>query len=264
MTDTSDQITLFARHLAESGGLKLWSVLVTCLGDYAQGGVEEVPGPVLSSLVARIGLQSSAMRVALHRLKRDGWVESRHAARVGYFRLSEHGRAQTAAAAEAVYGTPDHLAGPFQLALRPPGGRESGEDAALDPRGLPLGRGAVLGDAEMIFPAGWAVFPLTSDLGSMGWAQADIAEAACEADCAKFTALLERLQTDAEAAPLDHLAQRTLILHCWRRLVLRAHPLAVALLGADSAMAQCRPRVQTWLNQLPRIAVEDIVPAVSA
>lgn len=91
----SDPVRQLAAALDADAPLKLWSVLVSCLGDVSQDGVVEVSGLTLTALVERVGLQPQAMRVALHRLKRDGWVESRRDGRIGFHRLSDAALAQT-------------------------------------------------------------------------------------------------------------------------------------------------------------------------
>ena len=66
----NDPIQKLADALTVQSPLKLWSVLVTCLGDVSRSGTADVAGLTLSALIERMGLQPQAMRVALHRLKR--------------------------------------------------------------------------------------------------------------------------------------------------------------------------------------------------
>jgi len=108
-------------------GMKLWSVIVTILGDLLPEGDADVSGLVLSALIERMGLQPQAMRVALHRLKRDGWIESRKDGRVGYYRLSDMGRAQAAEVSEAIYGGAVPSRARPMLAISPSAWREACE-----------------------------------------------------------------------------------------------------------------------------------------
>ena len=57
---------------------RVWSLLVTVFGDLAQDG-SALPGTVLGEIMSRVGIKPEAMRVALHRLRKDGWIESERA-----------------------------------------------------------------------------------------------------------------------------------------------------------------------------------------
>ena len=131
LTDPSDR----------PGVLKVWSVIVTVLGDIAQIHPKtEIIGPVLTDVLARIGIQPEAVRVALHRLRRDDWIESRKVGRISYLRLTAKGLSETASVADRVFAplppAPDH----WCLVVAPP------HPAVVEPLGsaFPLGRGLAI------------------------------------------------------------------------------------------------------------------------
>lgn len=249
-----DPVRDLAEALAADAPLKLWSVLVTCLGDVGRSSGTEVSGIVLSALVERLGLQPQAMRVALHRLKRDGWVESRRDGRVGYHGLSATGLKQVSEVEERVYG-PGAGCEEWYLVGLPP---DAPDGFSLLPNGasaIPISRsfGFVAGTLEGV-PDDWMVAK-PSDHGLPDWVHAEVAEAACEGAFAGLTKLVNVIETLPES-PLDRFALRVLVLHGWRRLALRSNPAAEAVLGAERAEIACRKCVHTLLDQLGPVQEE--------
>ncbi|WP_341863636.1 hypothetical protein [Gymnodinialimonas sp. 57CJ19] len=243
-----DPVRDLAAALASDAPLKLWSVLVTCLGDVGRSSGAEVSGIVLSALVERLGLQPQAMRVALHRLKRDGWVESRRDGRVGYHSLSATGMKQVGEVENRVYG-PGAGCEEWHLVGLPP---DAPDGFALLPKGasaISIARsfGFVAGALEDV-PEDWIVAK-PSDRGLPDWVRAEVAEAGCEDAFAKLAELVSIIDALPES-PLDRLALRVLVLHGWRRLALRSDPAAEAVLGAERAEIACRKRVHALLDQL--------------
>lgn len=245
---SDDPITSLALALSEDSPLKLWSVIVSCLGDCAQAGQAEVSGLALSALVERIGLQPQAMRVALHRLKRDGWIDSRREGRVGFHRLTESGQAQSRAVAARIYG-PSARGAPCRLVGFPP---DAPDALALLPGTLsavPISRSfALVCGPDHDIPEEWLVARPEAREWPI-WVREVLDEAACEAE---FGALCNALPSP-DASPrdrLDRFALRVLVLHGWRRLVLRSNPAAEAALGAERAEAKCRAQVAGLLDAI--------------
>lgn len=243
-----DAVRELAEALAEEAPLKLWSVLVTCLGDVSRGGTVDVSGLVLAALVERVGLQPQAMRVALHRLKRDGWVESRREGRVGYHGLSRSALTQTWAVEGRIYGPAAEPRGWHLVGLPP----DAPDGLALLPDGvsaIAISRSFALVCGELSgVPEEWLV-TAPSARGLPAWVRDVVAEAACE----DGFAALERAVRAIEAVPeagLDRFALRVLVLHGWRRLALRSNPAAEAALGAVRAEVSCRASVHAMLDRL--------------
>lgn len=233
-------VARLAAALADRGGLKLWSVIVTILGDMAEGGYPEMPGPVLSSLIEEMGLQPQAMRVALHRLRKDGWVDTRRAARIGYYGLTPHGAAETRKVSSRVYG-----AAPTRrpvLAVLAPG-------VATPEGGVSLARQSVLLDPERV-PKDALSAPLPERFPA--WVTERLNEESVAQDYDWLLDVLNEIR-DLPDDPFTALTMRFVVLHGWRRLVLRSNPLAEAALGPASSAARCRDRVGDILAKLPRV-----------
>lgn len=249
----NDPVCDLSQALSRDGDLKVWSVIVTCLGDVSREGVSAVSGLVLSDLVARIGLQPQAMRVALHRLKRDGWIESRREGRVGFHGLSPSALRQARAVDARLYGP---AAGPvsWHLVGLPP---DAPDGLALLPEeisAIAISRSFALvtGELEGV-PDDWLVAS-PSARGLPAWVRDVVAEAACEEEFNALHAALSTLDALSSGAlprdPLTRFALRVLVLHGWRRLALRSNPAAEAALGDGRAEIACRARVHTLLNRL--------------
>ena len=58
--------------LTACGPLKAWSVIVTILGDLCQDQNDRVSGRSLTRIMGAMGISAQTVRVALHRLRRDG------------------------------------------------------------------------------------------------------------------------------------------------------------------------------------------------
>ena len=61
--------------LAALGDLRVWSVIITIFGDSVQPRGGTVAATTLARITGRMAIRPEALRVALHRLARDGWLE---------------------------------------------------------------------------------------------------------------------------------------------------------------------------------------------
>ncbi|MEM6276805.1 MAG: hypothetical protein AAF714_07625 [Pseudomonadota bacterium] len=89
--------------LRDTTPLKTWSLLMTILGDREATPDHPVSGGVLRGLVGDLGVTPEAARVALHRLRKDGWVETRKRGRESDYHLTQKGLSETRAVRRRVY-----------------------------------------------------------------------------------------------------------------------------------------------------------------
>ncbi len=248
----SDPVQSLAEALSRDAPLKLWSVLITCLGDASRGGTVDVSGLVLSALVERMGLQPQAMRVALHRLKRDGWIESRREGRVGFHGLSRSALTQTRAVEGRIYG-PAAAPVDWHLVGLPPDAPGGLADLPDDVPTIAISRSFALvcGSPEGL-PEDWLI---TAPSGRRlpVWVRSLLEEAACEEGFAALERALRAIDVTPEEGSEpdpDRAALRILVLHGWRRLALRSNPAAEAALGPTRAEIRCREVVHATLETL--------------
>ena len=228
------------------GDLKVWSVLVTIFGDLAPARGSFLPGTFLTGLTSDLGIRPEAQRVALHRLRKDGWIDVEKDGRVSLYALSALARRETRAVQSRVFDA--HVPRPetVTLIVEAPGGPH-----AARANWLPLGSGVFLSDGPVAPEAGLLISPVAvADLPD--WAR----RAAISDDIqVTYGALTDLLATDPAIEALSEskrLALRVLILHRWRRLVLSHSRSASHVMGPDWIGNPCRTNVQRWLHDLPR------------
>lgn len=221
--------------------LRVWSLVITVFGDLVQHRGGEVSTGRLGTLMSRIGIEGGTLRTALSRLGRDGWVDRARSGRTSLYMLSAQGSDRFAPATSLIYAPPH--TGPVSLYVTLQSG---GLDVLLRPAGrLPEAADCVVtGHLDHVSAAYRARF-LSAEMRS--------ALAALAADIASVTA------ADL-SEPLDAAAARVLLIHRWRRLILRHPEPLPALLPPDAplpdpraavaqAYARISPLAEAWLDQ---------------
>ncbi|MDJ1462585.1 MULTISPECIES: PaaX family transcriptional regulator [unclassified Nitratireductor] len=243
------------------GRLRVWSLVITLFGDAIVPRGGEAPLAALQTVMARLGIEAGALRTAMSRLAGDGWVVRERRGRNSFFSLDRHGQHAFDLATRRIYaaGAPD-WDGSWTVAIAPPNG--NGEhDEALKERGfLKIAEGvhllprtrmpngdAVLADMLVIHGSSAEHPEMLRSL----WPSDEIAAAYAEL-IADYTPLADQLAGTHMPAPIDAMAARTLLIHDWRRIVLRDPGLPTALLPQD------------WPGETARRLVRDIYRRLSA
>lgn len=223
--------------------LRVWSLIVTIFGDaiLPRGGL--VPLAVLQQITARLHISPGAVRTALSRLAVDGLVERERDGRTASYRLSGEARLAFERATRRIYaaGTP-RWDGRWTVAIAADG--VEAHDAVL--RGSGFLRAA---DRTYVRPETADAAELRGELDDMlvvrGEGQVSHAMMArlClpEELAAAYRGLVEGLApldsaldgATAAVEPLDALAARILVIHRWRRILLRDPGLPDELLAPD-------------------------------
>lgn len=229
------------------GDLKVWSVLATILGDLAVQKGTSISGPSLSALTLRMGIRPEALRVALYRLRKDGWIVSHKVGRISHYALSDHGRRETVQVQDRIYAPELPRISHWFLALLP-----ANSLSLPDQPHIALGRNAYLLPRP---PAGLAdalVAELTTTALPDWVREAALPPAILDAYLAWKDTLGQLPSNLAALDPGDQLALRILALHHWRRIVLRHNALADATLPKDWVGADCRAHMAAILSAVPR------------
>lgn len=238
---------------------RVWSLIITLFGDLAQEPGAEIATPTLSRVLVPAGVRPEALRVALHRLRRDGWLVARRQGRVSLYRLSDEGRTQSAQATPRIYATEPPLPERWHLVALPPGHGAEPHGPDLADLGLTgLGRGLWLGTGDrtalpmdaFVFEGAPTIWP--------DWLRARLGPP----DLIRGYGVFERALDQAQAAlppdwhPLPEQAAtlRMLAVHGWRRLVLRHPPLPAQAFPEGWRAEACRIRLHALLARLPRPA----------
>lgn len=244
-------------RLHARGRLRVWSLLVTFFGDAVNPRGGRVALSVLQDAMALLNIEAGAVRTALSRLATDGWVEREREGRLSFYELSSQGRFAFDEATKRIYspGPPDWQ-GEWTIAitdadhtdrLRAHGFVPLGGPAwvkAGDEPGEPPGDVLVIRGHGNDFPPGLIRL----------WEP--------EALARQYQSFMANWQgfNPGSLTPAQAMVARTLLVHDWRRIVLRDPDLPAALLPDDwpgtNALEMIRPlyaglavQSERWLDQ---------------
>lgn len=271
MRRASDPAPRFAsvdRVLAGQPTLRVWSVIVTVFGDSIVPRGGEVWLGTLSGILAGLGIDDQAVRAAVSRLTKDGWLARERIGRNAYYRLMDAAGQDFASATDRIYG-PEAEAYDGQTCIA-----TARLTASLDPDAIAdltrAGWGRIAAGVFCRFGAdagqpqpGFVTLcgPLGAEdaraLVSVGWDLADLAEAYRAFD-ASFAGLAD--QEPDSFDELEALLLRTLLIHAFRRVVLRDPMLPRDLMPKDWPGRRARrtaarlyravsPAAERWLDR---------------
>jgi phenylacetic acid degradation operon negative regulatory protein len=224
--------------------VRAWSLIVTLYGDaiVPRGGSLWLGS--LTKTMALFGIDAGHVRTAMSRLVTDGWLERERIGRNSYYRLSKREQASFHAATRRIYfGTEQSFDGRLRLALLGPEVDDRTRARPLLERegfaALSPGVYVAVRDASPQIAALGGMFLLTADPGPSGAAVVATAfnlaplAAAYRDFIERFTPLDGGLAAGGALDAADALVARVLLIHEFRRIVLRDPALPRPLLPAD-------------------------------
>jgi phenylacetic acid degradation operon negative regulatory protein len=221
--------------------LKTWSLIFTLFGDLEGS---ELTGTQIKTLLGHIGIKPEAIRVALHRLKSDGWIVATKRGREAVYRMSEMAIAETAAVTSDVYlKTP--LAQEtwcFRLIEE----AQPSKDVILLNRNLsivPVAEATSDADALVLVPQSQE-FP--------DWIAKALIPERMAALANDLCALIQEYGALTDAR--DKTVFRLLVVHHWRRIALRKGSWAHASFLPRGPVARCHAEVTRFLSETDRIS----------
>ena len=239
----TDAYTQALTSLGDLGSTRVWSLLVTVFGDLAPD--RPLDGPTLSAIMAEIGIKPEATRVALHRLRSDGWVVSEKRGRTSLHRLTEQGRRNSDAARARIYGAPADMGRSAQVILMPaPRDLDPTQYAQIAPRVYVCGRDVALPENAL------RLLPEDLPLWLGEQIETDGMRDAYKSLHAVLTDISEELDNDL--TPIQTAALRVMIVHAWRRLTLKHPDLPRGAHSQDWRGHDCRVLVTDLLTRFPR------------
>lgn len=240
------------------GSHRVWSLMVTLFGDLAQAEGSIIDGPTLSAVMTEMDIRPEAVRVALHRLRNDGWISSAKTGRTGQHCLTPLGRSETTQASARIYASASSSDEDWKLVLT--------QDAETQHHQtfhgmLPLLPRIYMTGAQAAVPPTALVLEGTN---APEWLRAQIAPLMLEAEYAALLPALRQVELMMQIdtlTPLQTATLRCLLVHNWRRIVLRHPPLPRALLPANWSGHTCHLLIETLLTRFPRPAIDTILPS---
>ncbi|MCX7565961.1 PaaX family transcriptional regulator [Sulfitobacter sp. F26169L] len=257
---TPDTFEQTKKALIALGGQRVWSLMVTLFGDLAQSERSTIDGPILSAIMAEVEVKPEAVRVALHRLRNDGWITSQKYGRTRRHALTPSSRAESRQASARIYASPTRTDTQWQLAIM--------EDTASATRENMIERGFAQLAPRIYLGHPAAKAPknaLTLNGGPVPqWLRQQIAPQMLIAEYNALIPLLRNVEKQIPAGSLDNLQTavlRCLIVHNWRRILLRHPALPRVLLPDDWPGYTCHVLVDRLLARFPRPSLITIPPA---
>ncbi len=242
--------------------LRVWSFVITVFGDaiVPRGGM--VGMAALQELTDRMRIAPGALRAALSRLAKDGWVERHRHGRKSYYRLAPDSAATFARAAKRIYaaGPPDWDGG-WTVAVAPEETASERDErtAQLNDRGfVRLSNGLfvrpVTGGTEQLSDMD-DLFVLEASASSVpDWVLRACSDEATDIAYSVLNATIapldDMLTEDGALSPLDAMVARALLIHEWRRVLLRDADLPAALRPADWSGEDARALVASLYGRL--------------
>ena len=252
---------------------RTWSVIITFYGDaiVPRGGAVWL-GSLLEFFKA-LDIEEGVVRTAMSRLAADGWIERNRVGRNAFYRLADKGLSTFRAATEHIYyAKAPEWHGRFDLVLHANGAGRDGLRGELEALGYgtalpglwlaPQGRDL----PQILSPA----FRLSAEcdletsrrLAAQAWPLAQIGEA-YRRFAELFAPLDAALTAKVALAPIDAIMARILLIHEYRRVILRDPILPPALLPDDwpgqAARQLCAGLYQKLLPASERWLDENVV-----
>lgn len=239
---------------------RVWSIIISLFGDMAQQPKDQISGGALTRVITPLGIKPEAIRVALHRLRKDGWIESVRSGRASVHYLTEFGRTQCAAVTPRIYAREPGAPQSWHLLIAAETcGQAALDEALLLPGYIAVNRTTALGFGPKPGKTQDLLALDADNLTLPNWFKTQLFPADLSNSCA---ALLKAVNAIPDPAPNLNSAQvatlRTLIVHRWRRVVLRHPDLPASFHPAGWVGEACQRRVFSLLDQLPRPVLADL------
>lgn len=250
------------KELTDDRTPRVWSLLVTVFGELAQDKGARISGLLLRHISERIGIKPEAMRVAIHRLRKDGWIDSQRTGRNSAYFLTEWGRAQSALASPRIYAS-HPAADEAWLVLTNPAQQQQIDDAT----GAWMSANLLVTSQAPGHPDAF-VTPLAPDKQLPDWMTSKVCDAQTlqmsHAFSAALVALKSRLDETPNLSSLEIAALRVLLVHSWRRIVLKAPVLPDYVFPKDWCGSTCREKVSALLTQYPKQELGKLEDAIAS
>ena len=236
MRATDARLSDLTDYLRAEGRPRVWSIIVTILGDVAEPMGGAIDMQALLAVCRTLGIEEQAVRTAMSRLQKEGLVASARSGRRASYQFSALARESYREAAKVIYAAP-HKPERWAAALLPPPperARVLGELKGTHP--------FVLADAMVFWPkdSGFAeearlrigaraFWTETRATNAPDWAARDHAPKINAEMCDVVRTVAEGIADTRPSDPHETLAIRILMIHFWRRLVLRHPPIHAPL-----------------------------------
>ena len=230
-------------ELFQLGSIKTWSLIVTVFGDLDGNNLS---GKELRNLMRPLGVKPEATRVALHRLRKDGWIVSHKVGREVSYQLSKHGRDTSNAVYDEVYGQDLKYPEGWQFLIT------AGATDELDNElpSIQIGRHLVLTPKSSPRDINTTMeIKIMQDEIPAWFRHRLVNEDTLSLSKTLLLYIADYKQIERQASDLQKTLIRLLILHHWRRMALRPASWAHMSMLPNGSMALLHKSVTKFLQQ---------------
>ncbi len=222
--------------------LKTWSLIATLFGDLNG---QQLSGAQIRNVLGHIGTKPEAIRVALHRLKSEGWIVATKQGREAIYTMSPMALDETKTVRPDIYNQSSKYQNGwcFELFQENP----SSSEAILLGKNLAICPVCERTQAPDVLPLTAQGAPLPK------WVEAMIAPDNLVALAAALASIIPHFADLTD--PKDKVLFRLLVLHHWRRIALRRGSWAHASLLPEGPIAVCHSWVTRFLEAEDKISV---------
>ncbi|OED37360.1 hypothetical protein AB833_24095 [Chromatiales bacterium (ex Bugula neritina AB1)] len=249
--------------------VKTWSLIITFLGDSIVPRGGSVSSATVQTLMEELGVGAGAVRTAFSRLAKDNWVERERRGRNSFYSLSATGYSPFFTAAERIYAKPpgpgnkkpeplsDGTGSDWLLATCNPlaDSRNTWKDLVQDYGGIKLTNNTGLfrqdtpGLSARLIEVEAVIVGHTLH-NTPEWLKQLVGPQKVAARYLTLQKQFSNVGEEITADPLTALAARCLLIHEWRRLLLRNNDLHDQLLPANWPRDDCHRFVAGLYHQL--------------
>lgn len=257
MTSAANEIQRHIARLHGNGRLRVWSLIITFFGDAVALRGGRVPLSTLQDAMGLLNIEPGAVRTALSRLAGEGWVEREREGRLSFYKLTAQGQAAFEEPTKRIYaGEARDWDGEWTVAIE-----------TQDTSNRLSEHGFVALGGKAWLRVGGNKDGLPDDLLVISGKGSDLPDPLLslwklDDHAAHYTTFVSNWQSfdvPENLSPGDAMAARTLLLHDWRRIVLRDPGLPDGLLPTDWIGHKARKLVgqtyhdllhgsENWLN----------------
>ena len=230
-------------ELFQLAPIKTWSLIVTVFGDLDG---DNLSGKELRNLMRPLGVKPEATRVALHRLRKDGWIVSHKLGREVTYQLSEHGRDTTNAVYDEVYGQDLKYPEGWQFLVTAGANDELGNELPS----IQIGRYLLLTPKSFLRdPNATMEIKIVQDEIHAWFRNRLVNEETISLSKQLLAYVARYKQIEGQASDLQKTLIRLLILHHWRRMALRPTTWAHVSMLPNGSMASLQKSATKFLKQ---------------
>jgi len=242
-------------QLQTENTLRASSLIITFFGDAIVSRGGNVSAKTVQTVLDKAGTGAGTLRTAFSRLASDEWIVRQKIGRESFYELADNGYLPFKEAAARIYapvnGRANESRTPWLIGIKEPGTKQLN----IAEQGIQVTTNCWLFNAEdgklktKLKNAGFLM--LSGELEQLPhWATSKLLPDACAHDFRQLKKRFAILNKNAGLSPLESLAARCLLIHQWRRVLLRTPVIPEELLPGDWPEQSCREFVATLYHQL--------------